>query len=147
MSNDSALAVPPAIVIDGDVSPQRLEALIDFCLEQNSERDELEVKRNLSLQGGRTKEKLELVADIVAMAGGIGGYIVIGVEEIVDSSGRRMSLRGFEPSEQTAFDVSTLRQVVEHWVEVRIDLRLAIVRSVRHNGCTYGLICVMPCPE
>lgn len=139
---------PPAIVVDGDVSPTKLDSLIEFALDQRSEQDELEFKLKLDLsKKGSRKEKLELVADVTAMAAGLGGYIVVGLGEDQVQSGRELKIEGLLPEYQRHFDISNLRQLVEEYTDVRIDIRVGLVNSERQPGKRFGLICVMSASE
>ena len=70
------------VVVDGDLSAERLLVLIGLCVEE----ERLDYKNEYNLSGSKnTKDKVELVRDIVAMANTYGGYIVLGVHEITDS--------------------------------------------------------------
>ena len=140
----SALHVSPIVVVDGDVSTQKLDALVEFGHEQ----DELDFKTTLDLRNrGSKKEKLELVADIAAMAADRGGYIVAGIQEISDDKGRRIAKVGFPSAHQKPFDISNLRQLIEQYVDVRIDLRVNVVTSSKGGREKFGLICIMPATE
>ncbi len=133
--------LPPIVVVDGEVSTQKLDALFGFGHEQN----ELDFKATLDLgKTGSQKEKLELVADIAAMAAGRGGYIAGGIREAVDHKGRRFEKVGLPAAHQKHFDISNLRQLIESYVDVRIDLRVNVVSSGTGGRGRFGLVCVMP---
>ena len=90
----------------------------------------------------------ELVEDIAAMAAGSGGYIVIGLQEHKTSSVHALEPVGFPAKYHQHFDVSNVRQLVERYVSVRIDLTIALLASGMYTaGERFGLICVMPASE
>lgn len=134
----------PGIVVDGDVSAQRVDALVNF----GHEEDELDFKKELDFtNAGPKKGKLGFVADIAALAASNGGYILAGVEEVTGSGGHSFHVRGMTSTHQAPFDVSNIRQMVEEYVSVAVDLRVAIVESIAHVGKKLGVICVMPANE
>src|SRR5215217_927578 len=60
------------IVLDGDLSKERLLALIGLGREEEA----LDCKSSYDLSGRVTKDRVEMVWDVVAMANTSGGYIV-----------------------------------------------------------------------
>jgi hypothetical protein len=81
------------------------------------------------------------------MAAGLGGYIVIGIGEVQVESGRELNIQGFAAEQQRQFDISNIRQLVEQYADVRIDLKAALVAGEVHSKRRFGLVCVMPASE
>jgi hypothetical protein len=133
---------PPlrTIFLDGHLSGERLDLLLGWA----SETDELDYKGDCDLsRGGDARTRLELVRDIVAIANSAGGYIVVGVTE--DTTRRlRFHPRGFGRAGFRAFDASTVRTLLERYVDERVDFGLATVASLRYPRRTFGLIFVPP---
>ena len=107
------------VIIDGDISAERLAALIKLGVEE----ERLDYKNEYNLSGSKgTKDKVEFVRDVIGMANTYGGYIVLGVHETTDISGKRFTPNGLSPSASASLDVSALRQQIEAYVEERIDI-------------------------
>ncbi len=129
--------IPRTVNVDGDMSSEKLDELLAWGSEEN----ELDYKDHCDLSSNH--DKVELIRDIVAMANTQGGYIVIGVSE--DRAGApRFSPDGCDPSLLRGFDASTVRSVLENYVDEALDLQLTTVCSVTHPGVVFGLIFVPP---
>ncbi len=125
------------IVVDGNISPKRLRALVQLQLEE----EHLDYKESfdLSNRAAKKRAKVDLVCDLVAMANTGGGYVVIGVKEHNNGT---FTVEGVDEA-----CVSFLKQEsVQNWVDSYVDRTLKLrVRAIKWNeDKTVVLICVFP---
>ena len=93
------------VVLDGDLSKERLLSLIRLGREEEA----LDYKRSYDLSGMTTKDRVEMVRDVVAMANGSGGYIVLGVGENRSSLTSTYEPTGIPESHLNALDIDKLK--------------------------------------
>jgi hypothetical protein len=132
------------VVLDGDLSKERLISLIGLQREEDS----LDYKSSYDLTGGRvTKDKLNMVADVVAMANTSGGYIVLGVDE--DRSGTTAAYQpnGIHKDHLEALDVSKLVPQIESYLNVPINLKLQRHYLDEYGGMWFALVYVEESPQ
>ena len=129
------------ILIDGDLSSARLISLLKLEIEE----ERLDYKADYNVIGSkRTKDKVELVRDIVGMANTYGGFIVLGVSEKVTSTGKIFYPDGMTEDARSNLDVSLLRQQVESYVSERLEIQYKIYSLDEYQGKTFGMIFVPP---
>jgi predicted HTH transcriptional regulator len=132
------------IPIDGEFSVERLRMLIKLGVEEAR----LDYKNEYNLSGSKgTKDKVELVRDIVGMANTYGGYIVLGVHEVTDSTGKRFSPDGMSQEACALLDVSALRQQVDAYISERIEIQFKLHVLSEYGGNTFGIIFIPPSPH
>jgi len=141
MNEEEEIIPKSRVLIDGDFSAERLQMLIKLGVEE--ERLDYKSEYNLSDSKG-TKDKVELVRDIVGMVNTYGGYIVLGVHEVKNSTGKRFSPKGMSPEACTFLDVSDLRQQVEAYVTERIEIQFKLHTLSEYDNQTFGVIFVPP---
>src|SRR5918995_4986354 len=109
------------VVLDGNLSKERLISLIGLQREEDS----LDYKSSYDLTGRRaTKDKLSMVADVVAMANTSGGYIVLGLDE--DRSGAIAAYQpnGIHEDHLEALDITKLVDQIENYLNVPVSVTL-----------------------
>lgn len=144
MSLNEEITPKSRVVVDGDLSSEKLLQLIKLGLEE----ERLDYKNEYNLSGSRgTKDKIEFVRDVIGMANTYGGYIILGVHEVTDSSGKRFSAEGMTPEACASLDISTLRQQVEAYVSERIELHLKLHTLTEYGNKTFGIIFVPKSPH
>ena len=144
MTSTDDITPKSRVLVDGDFSTERLQILIKLGIEE----ERLDYKNEYNLSGSRgTKDKVELVRDIVGMANTYGGYIVLGVHEVTDSTGKRFSPDGMSQEACTSLDISALRQQIEAYVSERIEIQFKLHALGEFAGNTFGVIFVPPSPH
>jgi hypothetical protein len=81
-SGSEEIRVTSEVVLDGDLSEKKLLSLLQLGREE----EVLDYKRSYDLTGRVTKDRVEMVRDVVAMANTSGSYIVLGVDEVRSDS-------------------------------------------------------------
>ncbi len=143
MNQSDEITPKSRVFIDGDISAEKLQFLIKLGIEE----ERLDYKNEYNLSGSRgTKDKVELVRDIVGMANTYGGYIVLGVHEVVDSTGKQFSPEGMSPEACTSLDISALRQQIEGYVSERLEVQLKLHVLSEYADKTFGIIFIPPSP-
>lgn len=111
----------------------------DLVTAQEAERQDLEFKATIDLDTNRDEACLEILEDIVAMANGGGGYIVVGISE--QRGTNRAS--GFFPI--TSSEINRIHQKVSDWTVQHIEERIAgLELSVRKVGSSWVLLIHVP---
>ncbi len=132
------------VVLDGDVSMERLLALIRFQREENA----LDYKSSYDLSGRRvTKDKLSMVADVVAMANTSGGYIVLGVEEDRTGAVAAYQLNGIHEDHLEALDITKLVDQIESYLSVPIQITLQRHYLDEYGGKCFALVYIEESPQ
>ncbi len=131
------------VVLDGDLSRDKLLALIGLGREEEA----LDYKRSYDLTGRNTKDRVEMVRDVVAMANSSGGYIVLGVEE-----GRSEGTPLYEPvgipeGHLKGLDIDRLKPQIERHLNVPVPVRMQVHRLDQHGGRCFALVHVEESPE
>ncbi len=143
-SRDEEIVSRSRVVLDGDLSEGKLLSLIRLEREEES----LDYKRGYDLAGKRvTKDKLEMVADVVAMANTSGGYIVLGVDE--DRSGTAAAYRpsGILQDHLEALDPEKLGSQVNAYLGVPVNFKLQRHYLDDYEGKCFALIYVEESPH
>lgn len=121
------------VIVDGDVSDNRIATLIKFQREEES----LDYKEALDLTSNSAKKhtKIDLVCDIVSMANTTGGYILVGVKENI---GGRFSTQGVD---QDCIALLT-QETIKNWLGNYVDATIRVlVRAGKYNGKDIVAIC------
>lgn len=125
------------VVLDGDLSRDKLLALIGLGREEEA----LDYKRSYDLTGKSTKDRVEMVRDVVAMANSSGGYIVLGVDE-----GRSEGTPLYEPvgipeGHLKGLDIDKLKPQVERHLNVPVPIKVQVHRlnEIPVSGMTTSL--------
>lgn len=126
------------MVLDGDLSKERLLALIGLGREEES----LDYKRSYDLSGKSTKDKVEMVRDVVAMANTSGGYIVLGVDERRTGGTLTYEPVGIPEDHLKSLDIDSLKPQVERFLNVSAPIRLQIHHLDEHEGRCFALLYV-----
>ena len=138
VTDQSAEELRPQIILDGDLSPERLDAY----LVRDREEDELDFKLNLGIVEARTsREKLSMVKDAIALANTLGGYLIYGVSEN-EMETPRFSLVGLTDSDRIFFDPTDIKSLLERYIRRRVQVSCAVVESKVTPGRYYGAIYV-----
>lgn len=120
---DQPIKPKSQIVIDGDLSPERTQALVALAREE--ERLDYKECLDFSSSSARNRAKVDIVCDLVSMANTDGGYIVVGVREKGDGT---FTIEGVDKH-----SLSLLKQEnIQNWVDSFIDTTLRIL--VRPNN-------------
>ncbi|HEY9401755.1 MAG TPA: RNA-binding domain-containing protein [Pyrinomonadaceae bacterium] len=127
------------VSVDGDVSAAKLVHLINL----QGEEDRLDYKVECSFTR-KSKDKIEFVRDVVAMANTDGGYIVLGVREMTDGSLPRYMPEGLKPEDSGSLDISKLRQQVESFITERTNIQLQIHSLSEFDDNQFALIYIPP---
>jgi hypothetical protein len=144
MSQPEEIIPKTRVLVDGDLSPEKLLSLINLGVEE----ERLDYKSEYNLSGSKgTKDKVEFVRDVIGMANTHGGYIVLGVHEITDTTGKRFSPDGITPEACAALDISTLRQQIEAYISDRVDVQLKSCTLSDFGNKTFALVFVPPSPN
>lgn len=131
------------VVLDGDLSEERLLSLIRLGREEES----LGYKRSYDFVGKRvTKDKLEMVADVVAMANTSGGYIVLGVDEDRSETTAAYQPIGIPQDHLEALDPDKLVPQVNAYLGVPVTLKLQRHYLDDYDGKCFALIYVEESP-
>src|SRR3990172_9507237 len=110
MEGNDDIVSKSRVVVDGDVSRQKLATLIRLEAEEES----LDYKANYKIEGeDKTKDKVELARDVVGMANTFGGYIILGVAEKTDGKSIRYEPAGLSDAECAALDIYKIREQIE----------------------------------
>lgn len=126
------------VVVDSDLSAEKLAKLI--ALQREEER--LDYKRAYHLSGKKaTKDKVELVRDVVAMANTHGGYIVLGVEETTGGD-RKYEPVGINSDIVADLDVDRLRAQIERYLAEPVGIQLQIHRLPEYENRAFACIYV-----
>ncbi len=126
------------VVVDNDLSAEKLAKLI--ALQREEER--LDYKRAYYLSGKKaTKDKVEIVRDVVAMANTHGGYIMLGVEEKTGGD-QKYEPVGINDDIVADLDIDRLRAQIERYVAERVDIQLQIHRLLEYENRTFACIYV-----
>jgi hypothetical protein len=99
------------------ITDDEIRALVS---NQEAERQDLEFKQTIELR--RPDIRLELVQDVVAMANGGGGYIVVGVTE--NGGGRAQAFAA-----HTQVQVQHIRQALADWTVQHVSERIAGIET------------------
>lgn len=130
------------VVVEDDLSKEKLVSLIKI----GGEDDRLDYKARYQIKGSRrTKDKVELVRDIVAMANTFGGYIILGVHEKKD--GKKYAPEGLSDKECEELDISAICQQVESYVEERTNIQFRLHEIPEYENNKFGIIFVPPNPH
>jgi hypothetical protein len=131
------------VVLDGDLSRERLLALIRLGREEES----LDYKRSYDLTGKSTKDRVEMARDVVAMANTFGGYIVLGVDE--RRTGGRLTYEpvGISEDHLKSLDIDRLKPQVERYLNVAVPIRLQVHHLGENEGRCFALLYVEESPE
>lgn len=144
MDQGDTIVIQTRVVVDGDLSSQKALSLINL----SGEDDRLDYKAVYNLKGSQgTKDRVEIVRDIVAMANTFGGYIVLGVREAKDGSPERYVADGLTDEVCASLDISDLQTHVGSFVSEHIELQLQIHSLESLQGKKFALIYVAPCPQ
>jgi hypothetical protein len=130
------------VYVDGDLTEARLIYLINL----NTEEDRLDYKTEFNF-AGNTKDRIELVRDVVGMANTDGGYIVLGVREITNGTAKRYEPEGLTSEQCNALDISKLRQQVESFISERLNIQLQIHSLSEFDDKQFALIYIPPSPH
>ena len=120
--------------IDGDISPTR----IDFLIERDHEENWLDYKETWD-----TKDKLhwaELARDLAAMANTDGGWILVGLEEQQPTATPRYIRRGIGSNLADLFEVTKIWDKISGFFEEPLNLKAGA--PVLQEGKTYGVVFV-----
>jgi hypothetical protein len=130
------------VVLDGDLSRERLLALIRLGREEES----LDYKRSYDLTGKSTKDRVEMARDVVAMANTFGGYIVLGVDE--RRTGGRLTYEpvGISEDHLKSLDIDRLKPQVERYLNVAVPIRLQVHHLSENEGRCFALLYVEESP-
>jgi hypothetical protein len=135
---DEEIVARSQVVLDGDLSEERLLSLIRIGREEEA----LDYKRSYDLSGRFTKDRVEMVRDVVAMANTFGGYVVLGVNE--NRSGNTILYEpvGIAEDHLTSLDIDRLKPQIERYLNVSVPMKLQIHRLEEYDGQCFGLIYV-----
>lgn len=142
-SGDEEIVSRSRVVLDGNMSKERLLSLIHLGREEES----LDYKRSYDLTGKRvTKDKLEMVADVVAMANTSGGYIVLGVDE------NRSGTTAYQPNgipldHLEALDLDKIGPQVNTYLGTPVTLKLQRHYLDAYDGKCFAMIYVDESPH
>jgi hypothetical protein len=131
------------VVLDGNLSKARLLALIALGREEEA----LDYKTSYDLSGKITKDRVEMVADVVAMANTSGGYIVLGVTENRSGGTVAYDPVGIPKEHLKSLDIDRLKPQIERYVSVSLPVRLQVHRLDDYGGQCFALIYVEESPE
>jgi hypothetical protein len=131
------------VVLDGDLSKAKLISLILIGREEEA----LDYKQSYNLSGKVTKDRVEMVRDVVAMANTSGGYIVLGVNE--NRSGGTLTFEPVGISEEhlKSLDIDKLKPQIESYLNVSVPIKLQIHRLDEHGGRCFAVVYVEESPE
>ncbi len=132
------------VVLDGDVSKERLLSLIRLQREE----DALDYKSSYDLSGRRvTKDKLSMVADVVAMANTSGGYIVLGVDEDRSGTAAAYQPNGIHEDHLEALDITKLVDQIGKYLDVPVSVILQRYYLDEYGGKCFALVYVEESPR
>jgi hypothetical protein len=131
------------VVLDGDLSQEKLLALIGLGREEEA----LDYKRSYDLTGKTTKDRVEMVRDVVAMANTSGGYIVLGVDERRTGGTLTFEPVGISEDHLKSLDIDRLKPQIERYLNVSVPIRLQLRHLEEHDGRCFALVYVEESPE
>ncbi len=131
------------VVLDGDLSKERLLVLIGLGREEEA----LDYKRSYDLTGKSTKDRVEMVRDVVAMANTSGGYIVLGVDERRTGGTLTYEPVGISKDHLKSLDIDRLKPQVERYLNMSVPIRLQTHHLDEHEGRCFALLCIEESPE
>ena len=144
MNENEGIGLQAQVVVDGDLSAEKTLNLISIL----GEDDCLDYKAVYNLKGSQgTKDRVEIVRDIVAMANTYGGYILLGVREVKDGSPERYVAEGLSDEVCASLDISDLQNHVGSFTSERVEIQLQIHTLEKLAGKKFALIYVAPCPN
>ena len=122
------------VVVDGDVTNEKLQALIDLDIEEEA----LDYKETLGCAKERRKESaFELVADLVSMANTEGGYIIVGMRDNHNSTWTKV---GVDVAVAELYTDEHINNLLGKYVDGKLKI---IVTSTVLGGDTILAICVL----
>jgi hypothetical protein len=132
-NNDRLFLSQSSVILDEDISPEKLRTLISLNREQNT----LDYKQEYDLSS--THHKVELACDVVAMANSEGGYIVIGVAEPSDSC-HSFSPCGLNQDQLHHLDQTEIYQQVSRYISAPVEIQLQIHSLPEYDGKVFALL-------
>lgn len=131
------------VVLDGELTREKLLTLIDLGREEEA----LDYKRSYDLTGRSTKDRVEMVRDVVAMANTSGGYIVLGVDERRTGGTLAYEPVGISEDHLGGLDIDRLKPQVERYLNVPVPIRLQVHHLEEYGGYCFALVYVEESPE
>ncbi len=112
----------PQIVLDGDLSKEKIEKIIDLGHEKNC----LDYKEKFDFcsKNALKKSKIDLLCDIISMANGDGGYIIIGVNE--DKSTGKFKMVGVVEDNIKKITQENIQSWLEKYAIKTVDFALKV---------------------
>lgn len=123
------------VIVDGDVSAERFLQLIKL-----SEEERLDFKGNpdLSQPSLKQKFKVDLVADLVAMANTDGGYLLFGYDD------KTKKVVGVNEECLKLLQQHTIQDAVGSFVDANIRLTVRAHKLPEHDNKDVVIVCVLP---
>lgn len=122
------------VIVDGDVSSKRIEALIKLGREE--ERLDYKERFDFKSKSAAQRSKIDLVCDMVSMANTDGGYILVGVRQKTDGT------FSIEKVDKTCLQRLT-QENIQSWLGSYIDATIRFVaKPVKCRGKDVLAICI-----
>lgn len=143
LNNGDEIVARSQVVLDGDLSETKLTSLIRIRRKEEA----LDYKRSYNLSSKVTKDRVEMVRDVVTMANTSDGYIILGVNENRSGSTLTFEPVGISEDHLKGLDIDKLKPQIERYLNVSVPIKLQIHRLDEHGGQCFALIYVEESPE
>jgi len=121
--------ITPQIVLDGDLSKEKIEKILSLGHEKNC----LDYKEKFDFcsKNALKKSKIDLLCDIISMANGGGGYIIIGVNE--DKNTGKFKMVGVNEDNIKKITQENIQSWLEKYAIKTVDFALKVNEINKKN--------------
>jgi len=126
------------VIVDGDVSSKRIEALIKLGREE--ERLDYKERFDFKSKSAAQRSKVDLVCDMVSMANTDGGYILVGVRQKTDGT---FSVEGVDKTCLQRLTQENIQSLVGSYTEATVKF---LAKPGKYRGKDILAICIFDSP-